>query len=263
MAMSAAETAPEALFEVRDLVAGYGVAKVLHGVSFTVNRGESVAVLGPNGAGKSTLLRAIFQICRVDYGTITMSGTDVRGVGDHEVAKLGIAHVPEGRGLFPEMTVTQNLVLGGMRFGDRATIRRRIDDVIDMFPRLKDRTRQIVGTMSGGEQQMVAIGRALMSDPKLLLLDEPSLGLAPQVVDSIFGQLKQLGEAASGLSILIVEQRVQEALELCSRGYVIQGGEVVFAGTSEQLRANSAMESAFFGDVVPDAGDDRESSGAR
>jgi branched-chain amino acid transport system ATP-binding protein len=242
------------LFEVRDLVAGYGVAKVLHGVSLTVGHGESVAVLGPNGAGKSTLLRAIFQACRVYSGAVTMDGADVRAVSDYQVAKLGIAHVPEGRGLFPEMTVTESLVLGGMSFVDRATIKVRIEEILEMFPRLKDRTKQVVGTMSGGEQQMVAIGRALMSKPKLLLLDEPSLGLAPQVVDNIFAQLKSLTAAAEGMSTLIVEQRVHEALDLCSRGYVMQGGEMVFSGTTEQLRANKAMESAFFGDIVPAAG---------
>jgi branched-chain amino acid transport system ATP-binding protein len=249
----------EPLFEVSDLVAGYGVAKVLHGVSLTVGRGESVAVLGPNGAGKSTLLRAIFKACRVHSGAITMDGSDVRAIADHRVAKLGIAHVPEGRGLFPEMTVTETLTLGGLSFVDRATIRERTEMVVEMFPRLKDRSGQIVGTMSGGEQQMVAIGRALMSGPKLLLLDEPSLGLAPQVVDTIFERLKALGESATGMSTLIVEQRVHEALDLCSRGYVMQGGEIVFSGGTDRLRADKAMESAFFGDVVPTT----EDSGAK
>ncbi len=251
--MTTPETAAPPQFEVHDLAAGYGVARVLHGVSVTVGRGESVAVLGPNGAGKSTLLRAIFQACRVFAGTISMDGADVRAVADFEVAKMGIAHVPEGRGLFPEMTVTENLVLGGLSFTDRSTVRARIESVVELFPRLKDRAKQIVGTMSGGEQQMVAIGRALMSEPKLLLLDEPSLGLAPQIVDTIFGQLRALTESAKGLSILIVEQRVHEALDLCSRGYVIQGGEVVLSGTTAELRTNTTMESAFFGDALPDA----------
>jgi branched-chain amino acid transport system ATP-binding protein len=252
-------TTSEPLFEVRDLVAGYGVAKVLHGVSLTVGRGESVAALGPNGAGKSTLLRAIFKACRVHSGSITMAGADVRAVADYQVAKLGIAHVPEGRGLFPEMTLTETLTLGGLSFADRATIRDRMEMVVEMFPRLKDRTRQIVGTMSGGEQQMVAIGRALMSGPKLLLLDEPSLGLAPQVVETIFERLKALGESATGMSTLIVEQHVHEALDLCSRGYVMQGGEIVFSGSTKELRADKAMESAFFGDVSPTT----ENSGAQ
>jgi branched-chain amino acid transport system ATP-binding protein len=243
----------EPMFQVRDIVAGYGVAKVLHGVSMTVDRGESVAVLGPNGAGKTTFLRSIFQACRVYSGSISMDGVDVRAVPDHRVAGLGIAHVPEGRGLFPEMTVLDNLVLGGLSFADRATIRERVAEILEMFPRLRDRTKQLVGTMSGGEQQMVAIGRALMSKPKLLLLDEPSLGLAPQVVAGIFEQLGKL--AASGqVTTLIVEQRIHEALELCSRGYVVQGGEVVFSGTTDELRANGAMESAFFGDVVAEPG---------
>lgn len=241
----------ERLFEVRDLAAGYGVAKVLHGVSLDVARGESVAVLGPNGAGKSTLLRAVFQACRVYSGSIRMDGADVRAVADYEVTKLGIAHVPEGRGLFPEMTVTENLVMGGMNFADRAGIRERADEVIEMFPRLKDRTKQVVGTMSGGEQQMVAIGRALMSKPRLLLLDEPSLGLAPQIVETIFSQLRMLTTSGHGMSTLIVEQHIHEALELCSRGYVMQGGEMVFSETTEKLLADKAMESAFFGDVVP------------
>jgi branched-chain amino acid transport system ATP-binding protein len=252
--MTTTESGP--MFQVRDMVAGYGVARVLHGVSMTVDRGESVAVLGPNGAGKTTFLRSIFKACRVYSGSITMDGVDVRAVPDYQVAALGIAHVPEGRGLFPEMTVQENLVLGGVSFVDRKVIRERVEQMLEMFPRLRDRTKQLVGTMSGGEQQMVAIGRALMSQPKLLLLDEPSLGLAPQVVASIFEQLARL--AAEGtVTTLIVEQRIHEALQLCTRGYVVQGGEVVFSGTSEQLRANGAMESAFFGDVVPEAGKPR------
>jgi branched-chain amino acid transport system ATP-binding protein len=253
--VSASESAKTPLFEVNDLAAGYGTARVLHGVSLKVGRGESVAVLGPNGAGKSTLLRAIFQACRVFSGGISMEGADVRDVADFEVAKLGIAHVPEGRGLFPEMTVTENLVLGGLSFVDRLGNRDRIEAVMEMFPQLRDRTKQIVGTMSGGEQQMVAIGRALMSEPKLLLLDEPSLGLAPKVVESIFAQLRNLSDSARNLSILIVEQRVHEALDLCARGYVIQGGEVVLSGTTDELRTNAAMESAFFGDAVTDTPD--------
>jgi branched-chain amino acid transport system ATP-binding protein len=239
------------LLEIRDLVAGYGVAKVLHGVSLTVGHGETVAVLGPNGAGKSTLLRAIFQTCRVHSGSITMDGNDVRAVADYQVATLGIAHVPEGRGLFPELTVTQNLVLGGLKFGGRAVSGERIERVVETFPRLKDRRSQVVGTMSGGEQQMVAIGRALMSEPRVLLLDEPSLGLAPQIVETIFAELRSLADSGARLSVLIVEQRVQEALDMCSRGFVMQGGEIVFSGTTETLRADAAMESAFFGETVP------------
>jgi branched-chain amino acid transport system ATP-binding protein len=239
------------LFEIRDLVAGYGVAKVLHGVSLAVEPGETVAVLGPNGAGKSTLLRAIFQTCRVHSGTITMDGHDVRAVADYKVATLGIAHVPEGRGLFPELTVTQNLVLGGLKFASRPVIAERVERVVETFPRLADRRAQVVGTMSGGEQQMVAIGRALMSAPRMLLLDEPSLGLAPQVVETIFAELRELAASDTGLSVLIVEQRVQEALDMCSRGYVMQGGEIVFSGTTEKLRGDAAMELAFFGDTAP------------
>jgi branched-chain amino acid transport system ATP-binding protein len=240
-----------ALLEIRDLVAGYGVAKVLHGVSLEVRRGETVALLGPNGAGKSTLLRAIFRTCRVHSGEITMDGRDVRAVPDYQVATFGIAHVPEGRGLFPELTVTQNLVLGGLKFGSRSVIAERIERVVATFPRLKDRRAQVVGTMSGGEQQMVAIGRALMSAPRVLLLDEPSLGLAPLVVETIFAELRELVSSEAGLSVLIVEQRVQEALDLCCRGYVMQGGEIVYSGPADALRHDAAMSSAFFGDAVP------------
>jgi branched-chain amino acid transport system ATP-binding protein len=169
---------------------------------------------------------------------------------DYEVAKLRIAHVPEGRGLFPQMTVQENLTLGGYLIHDRAIVKQRIDRTIEMFPRLKDRRTQIVGTMSGGEQQMVAIGRGLMVDPKLWLLDEPSLGLAPLVVDNIFAQLKELAESGNGPSILIVEQRVDEALDLCSRGYVIQGGEVIRQGSSDELRSEGSMASAFLGEAA-------------
>jgi branched-chain amino acid transport system ATP-binding protein len=237
------------LFEVSGLTAGYGVAKILHGVGLHVDKGESVAILGPNGAGKSTLLRAVFDACRVFAGTISMNGQDVRAVPDYQVARLGIAHVPEGRGLFPEMTVTENLTLGGLAFGDRPTVRTRMERVLEMFPRLQTRTKQVVGTMSGGEQQMVAIGRALMSEPELLLLDEPSLGLAPQIVSSIFDQLHRLSEVDQGLSILVVEQRVHEALTLCSRAYVMQGGQIVLEDSSTNLQSNAAMASAFFGET--------------
>jgi branched-chain amino acid transport system ATP-binding protein len=248
-----AETQPpeaaQPLFNIKDLVAGYGIARILHGVSLTVARGESVAILGPNGAGKTTLLRSVFNACKVFSGSITMNGRDVRAVADYRVSRLGIAHVPEGRGLFPEMSVTENLTLGGLAFGDRATIRSRIDRMVELFPRLRDRRKQIVGTMSGGEQQMVAIARALMSEPKLLLLDEPSLGLAPTIVESIFAKLRELSETDQGLGILIIEQRVHEALDMCSRGYVLQGGQVVLSGTSAELRSNTAMASAFFGEA--------------
>ena len=234
-------------FVVEDLRAGYGAAQVLHGVSLTVNPGETVAVLGPNGAGKTTLLRSVFRTCTVMSGVIMMDGKDLMSLPDYKVSLLGIGHVPEGRGLFPELTVEENLTVGGLALRSRGRIRSRIADIIEMFPALKDRRSQVVGTMSGGEQQMVAIGRALMPEPHLLMLDEPSLGLAPRIVTDIFGRLRELTGGEGGLATLIVEQRVQEALDLCDRAYVLEGGAVVTQGEPDDLRANELLVEAFFG----------------
>lgn len=236
-----------AMFSVEGLRAGYGVAEVLHGVDLTVRRGEAVAVLGPNGAGKTTLLRSIFRTCRVLSGSVTMDGTDLLALADYRVTGQGIGHVPEGRGLFPEMSVSENLTVGGLQLASRSRSRERMDAVADIFPILGSRRNQVVGTMSGGEQQMVAIGRALMAEPRLLLLDEPSLGLAPRVVADIFERLAALSQGAAGMALLVVEQRVQEALDLCDRAYVLEGGSILIEGRSSELNVNELLVEAFFG----------------
>lgn len=237
---------------IEGLRAGYGSAEILHGVDLRVGRGEAVAVLGPNGAGKTTLLRSIFRTCRVLSGSITMEGTDLLALADHRVTGRGVGHVPEGRGLFPEMTVSENLAIGGLSLGNRARSKERLEEVVEVFPILGTRRAQVVSTMSGGEQQMVAIGRALMAQPKLLLLDEPSLGLAPLIVEDIFERLGRLVRGSEGMAVLIVEQRVQEALELCDRAYVLEGGSVLIEGSAAELNVNELLVEAFFGRSATD-----------
>jgi branched-chain amino acid transport system ATP-binding protein len=239
--------AGDPMFRVQGLRSGYGAAEVLHGVDLSVSRGEAVAVLGPNGAGKTTLLRSIFSTCRVLSGSITLDGTDLLALPNYQVTGQGIGHVPEGRGLFPEMSVTENLTVGGLSIGSRLRSKERMDEVIEIFPVLGDRRTQIVGTMSGGEQQMVAIARALMAQPRLLVLDEPSLGLAPRIVDDIFARLSFLSQGSDGMALLVVEQRVQEALDLCDRAYVLEGGSLLLEGPSSELNVNELLVEAFFG----------------
>lgn len=238
------------MFEVKGLRAGYGVAEVLRGVDLSVGTGEAVAVLGPNGAGKTTLLRAIYQVCTVTGGSVTMDGVDLLALSQHQVTGRGIGHVPQGRGLFPNMTLVENLTMGAVTLPNKGMIREKMDTVMELFPKLQGRRSQAVGTMSGGEQQMVAIGRALMADPRLLLLDEPSLGLAPMVVEDIFEQLAVLSRSDSKMGILLVEQRVQEALDLCSKVYILQDGMVVSSGTSEEINEGGALVGAYFGEVA-------------
>ena len=238
------------LLIISGLRAGYG-AEVLHGVDIGIGRGEAVAVLGPNGAGKTTLLRSIYRTCTVTAGIITMAGVDLLKVADYKVTGHGVGHVPEGRGLFPEMTVLENLTIGGLSLRSRQRTRERMAEVIELFPVLGNRRSQIVGTMSGGEQQMVAIARALMPEPELLLLDEPSLGLAPIIVAEIFGRLAALVQENASMAILLVEQRVEEALELCHRAYVLEGGSVLMEGTTKDLSTNQLLIEAFFGRAAP------------
>jgi branched-chain amino acid transport system ATP-binding protein len=236
------------LLEVSELTGGYGSGIVLEGVSVRVDAGETVSVVGPNGAGKSTLLRAIYGRIAIRSGSIRLNGEDLRALEGHQVARRGVAHVPEGRGLFPNMSVIENLSVGALMTGDSANRRRRFELVYELFPILRSRPQQTVSTMSGGEQQMVAIGRALMASPKLLLLDEPSLGLAPKVVDSIFESLARLREAEPELGILLIEQRVVEGLEFSHRGYVLEAGKIVLSDTSVKLIGNPHLQAAFLGE---------------
>jgi branched-chain amino acid transport system ATP-binding protein len=242
---------PQPLLEVTELTGGYGSGVVLEAVNVRIDRGETVSVIGPNGAGKTTLLRAIYGRIAIRHGSVRLNGEDLRALQGHLVAHRGVAHVPEGRGLFPNMTVLENLSVGALLTRDQAERRRRFELAYELFPILKERPSQIVSTMSGGEQQMVAIGRALLSSPKLLLLDEPSLGLAPKVVDSIFASLTRLREADPELSILLVEQRVVEGLEFSHRAYVLEAGRIVLSGPSTTLIGDPHLQAAFLGQEQP------------
>jgi branched-chain amino acid transport system ATP-binding protein len=228
------------MLEIDRLTAGYGRVRVLHEVSLDVGAGEIVALVGPNGAGKSTLLRAVSAMIPDRSGTLTVDGRSLIGASMEAVAAAGVAHVPEGRRLFPGLSVRDNLRLGGWlgRNSDLAP-------VLEIFPVLADRLDQVAGSMSGGEQQMCAIARALMSGPKLLLIDELSLGLAPVLVDEILARLT--GIAVSGTGILLVEQDAGAALEVAHRGYVLELGEIVLAGTSAELAADPRMRDAYLG----------------
>ncbi|BCY11805.1 ABC transporter ATP-binding protein [Actinoplanes sp. L3-i22] len=233
------------MLEVRDLHVHYGDAQALYGVSLTVGPGELVTLLGANGAGKTTTLRAIAGIRPVTRGDLLFEGSSLLTVPAHRRPGMGIALVPEGRELWPQMTVLENLELGAYDRGARAVRTVALDRVFDLFPKLKDRSGQLAGSMSGGEQQMVAIGRALMSRPRLLMMDEPSLGLAPMVVDQMFDIIRRLH--ADGLTILLVEQNLARALEVADRGYVVETGTVSLRGTSAELLADPAVRAAYLG----------------
>jgi branched-chain amino acid transport system ATP-binding protein len=235
------------VLEISGLSAGYGPVQVLDDVSISVLPGELVAVLGSNGAGKTTLFRSLFGFTDVTAGEMTFEGHDLRTTPAFEVAQAGLVHVPEGRGLFPNMSVLENLmapVYAQRRRGDHAD---DLDMVFSAFPKLRDRRLQMAGTMSGGEQQMLAIARGLMARPRMLLLDEPSIGLAPKLVDDVFERLRYIHESKPEMSLLIVEQSVADTLDLCERGYLIERGVIVRAGSSEELGESSVVEDAFLG----------------
>jgi len=238
-----------ALLEVKDLELAYGQVAVCRGISLRLDRGEIVALIGANGVGKSTTLRAIAGLLPPRAGTINFSGKDVTAMASYERSKLGIALVPEGRRVFPFLTVRENLELGGFNVrNDAAKIRQRLDGVFTMFPRLSERTGQNAGTLSGGEQQMLALGRAMMSEPQLLCLDEPSLGLAPIVVHDIFQKIRAIN--AAGTSVLLVEQNARHAFETASRGYVLQTGSVIASGSCAELKANPRVQEAYLGRIA-------------
>ncbi len=234
-----------ALLELDTVVAGYGAIEALHGVSLTVDEGEIVTVLGPNGAGKTTMLRAVSGTVKRS-GEIVFAGRNITRRGPEALARLGVAHVPEGRGVYTQLTVRDNLRMGAYRRRDRAGVKRDLERVSDYFPWIGRRGGQRAGTLSGGEQQMLAVGRALMSRPRLLLLDEPSLGLAPLIAREIFRIVHTLNQA-EGVSVLLVEQNARAALEIASRGYVLEAGSVAMAGESGALRANESMQRVYLG----------------
>jgi branched-chain amino acid transport system ATP-binding protein len=233
------------MLEVSSLGAAYGEIKALHDVSLHLKRGEMVALLGANNAGKSTLIHCLSGIVRPASGRLTLDGVEFTRWPAHRIVELGISLVPEGRQLFPQMSVHDNLRLGGINRRARADTPKRIQWVIELFPRLGERLNQMAGTLSGGEQQMLAIGRALVADPKLLILDEPSLGIAPLVVQNIFRTLRQLHE--SGLTILLVEQNLNLALAHTSRCYVLERGTLVLEGTSAELKSDPRTRKAYLG----------------
>jgi branched-chain amino acid transport system ATP-binding protein len=223
----------------------YGAIQALKGISLEVFEGEIVTLIGANGAGKTTTLRSISGIVPPKIGSIIFQGRDITGVPGHEVAGMGIAHSPEGRRIFPRMTVLENLEMGAFTRKDVVAIRADIDRVYELFPRLKERERQKAGTMSGGEQQMLAIGRALMARPRLLLLDEPSMGIAPILVDRIYETIEEINK--QGTTILLVEQSANHALSVSTRGYVLATGKVKITDTSEKLKTNPEVQKAYLG----------------
>jgi branched-chain amino acid transport system ATP-binding protein len=225
--------------------AGYGSFRALFDVSLEVPRGEAVGVIGPNGAGKTTLLRVISGLVPLTSGTMTFEGRAVGGLPAHRMVEQGIAHVPENRRLFPRLTVEDNLRIGAFIPQARARFAQELARVYDLFPRLKDRREQLAGTLSGGEQQMCAIGRALMSGPKLLLMDEPSAGLAPLVVQQVFELVHRIRE--QGLTVLIVEQNVQQVLDVVDRAYLLEVGSIKLAGTAAELKGNDFIRQSYMG----------------
>ena len=234
------------LLEVNDVEVRYGAIAALKGISFDVREGEIVALLGANGAGKTTTQKTVSGMMRPASGTISFAGRRIDGIPAHDLIRLGICHVPEGRHVFPRMTVHENLEMGAFRF--RTMDRADYDRVLELFPRLRERIKQQAGTLSGGEQQMLAIGRALMGKPRLLLLDEPSMGLAPMIVAQIFDIIREINQ--SGVTVLLVEQNAAQALGLAHRGYVLETGEIVLRGSGQELLADERVRAAYLGEEI-------------
>ena len=235
------------LLEIKNLHTYYGHIHALKDVSLNVDKGEIVTLIGANGAGKSTMLKTTSGLLRPRQGTIRLDGEDLTSYSPHEIVAKGVVQVPEGRRVFGRLTVMENLEMGAFSCTDRRLINANLERVFTLFPRLKERQKQVAGTLSGGEQQMLATGRALMANPRVLLMDEPSMGLAPVLVNSIFGTIKQLH--ASGTTILLVEQNARMALQVASRGYVLQSGVVVLSDTAENLRSNEMVRQAYLGET--------------
>ena len=234
------------LLEVRDLEAGYGPIRALDRVSLDVDDGELVALIGANGAGKTTLLMAISGVVPPRGGSLRFAGGGLGGLRPHEVMRLGVGHAPEGRRIFPRLTVRENLELGGFTQPDRGRLKRDIDEACGLFPVLGERMDQLGGTLSGGEQQMLAIARALVGHPRLLLLDEPSLGLAPLIVARVFEVIASL--SARGIAVLLVEQNARAALKLANRGYVLETGRITLTGSGAELAADRRVRDAYLGE---------------
>jgi branched-chain amino acid transport system ATP-binding protein len=234
-----------ALLELENVHTYYGHIHALKGISLSVDQAEIVSLIGGNGAGKSTTLKTISGILRPHEGIVKLNGEDLAGFKAHEIVAKGVVQVPEGRRIFARLTVTENLEMGAFTQKNKPRINENMERVFSLFPRLKDRRSQVGGTLSGGEQQMLAMGRALMADPKVLLLDEPSMGLAPVLVDSIFETIVDLNKA--GTTILLVEQNARVALQVANRGYVIETGTIALSGSAEQLRSDATVQKAYLG----------------
>ncbi len=235
-----------ALLELSQVDVHYGAVQALHGVSFHVGEGEIATLIGANGAGKSTTLRAVSGMLKPSAGHIRYGGQEIAGLKPHKLVARGLCHAPEGRGIFPNLTVTENLRLGAFLRRDEDGIRKDLENGFSLFPRLRERATQMAGTLSGGEQQMLAIARALMARPKLLLLDEPSLGLAPTLVETIFNTIQEINK--QGVTILLVEQNAHLALNIAHHGYVLETGSVVQTGTGQELLHSPEVRKAYLGD---------------
>ncbi len=234
-----------ALLEVENVHSYYGNIHALKGITLTVEQAEIVTLIGGNGAGKSTTLKTISGVLRPREGVVRLAGEDLRAYKPHEIVAKGVVQVPEGRRVFGQLSVTENLEMGAFSRTDKRAIQKSMERVFSLLPRLKERRSQVAGTLSGGEQQMLAIGRALMAEPKVLLLDEPSMGLAPVLVDSIFDTIQELHRA--GTTILLVEQNARVALQVADRGYVLQSGEIVLSDSAAALRQNAMVQKAYLG----------------
>ncbi|MEO7725947.1 MAG: ABC transporter ATP-binding protein [Burkholderiales bacterium] len=245
-ARETASATDAALLSVRGLNVAYGGINAVKGIDLFINRGEMVTLIGANGAGKTSTLKALTGLIRPSAGHVRYNGADITAMPSHRLVALGIALVPEGRGVFPRLTVDENIDMGAYSRNDKQEIRADHDYVFTLFPRLAERRRQVAGTLSGGEQQMLAIGRALMSRPRLLLLDEPSMGLAPLMVQKIFATIRAI--AATGVTTLLVEQNARLALEMCDRGYVMESGEITLHDEARALLANPRVRQAYLGE---------------
>lgn len=235
-----------AMLEVKDLEVNYGMIKAIKGISFEVNEGEVISLIGANGAGKTTILHAVSGLLGKAAGSIAFEGQDITKVPAHKIVAMGMAHVPEGRRVFAQLSVYENLKLGAYTRKDKKELEETLNMVYERFPRLKERKNQLAGTLSGGEQQMLAMGRALMSHPKMILMDEPSMGLSPIFVEEIFSIIRDI--SASGTTVLLVEQNAKKALSIADRAYVLETGNIILAGDAKKLMNDDSVKKAYLGE---------------
>jgi len=234
------------MLEVKNLQVYYGVIQAIKGVSFNVNEGEIIALIGANGAGKTTILRTISGLISAKHGEIIYNGVDLQKIHPHKIVSMGLAHVPEGRRVFSQLTVYENLLMGAYTRTDKNKVEETLQQIYKRFPRLKERRNQLAGTLSGGEQQMLAMGRALMSKPKIILMDEPSMGLSPILVEEVFDIIKSINQ--SGTTVLLVEQNAKKALAIANRAYVLETGNIVLEGDARELMNNELVKKAYLGE---------------